>query len=182
MLAFVVTQSLRRSSQFEMLAKVFTGYGALVAAFCGAAGYGAEWKALLDLAPGAGWLDLWNPTSITITMPASWRDASRPSPLVLATTHFTNGKTAKIAVAGIAALMAASIFLSGSRGGMAAFRRADGGADRAFWFASAKDSWKQPLMLGAFSGGGNCFFSSGSVANELTRRLISIHSEARERD
>src|SRR5260370_2337008 len=43
-----------------------------------------------------------------------------PFPLVLATTHFTNGNR-KIAVAGIAALIAASIFLSGSRGGLAAF-------------------------------------------------------------
>ena len=33
MLAFVVTQTLRRSSQFELLAKLFTGYGAVVASF-----------------------------------------------------------------------------------------------------------------------------------------------------
>jgi uncharacterized membrane protein len=33
MLAFVVTQTLRRSSQFELLAKFFTGYGAVVASF-----------------------------------------------------------------------------------------------------------------------------------------------------
>lgn len=33
MIAFVLTQSLRRSAQFEDLAKVVTGYGALVAAF-----------------------------------------------------------------------------------------------------------------------------------------------------
>ena len=43
-----------------------------------------------------------------------------PFPLVLAATRFTEGNR-KIVVAGIAALMAASIFLSGSRGGMAAF-------------------------------------------------------------
>ena len=43
-----------------------------------------------------------------------------PFPLVLAATHFTDGNR-KIVVAGIAALMAGSIFLSGSRGGMAAF-------------------------------------------------------------
>ena len=32
MLAFVVTQTLRRSSQFELMAKLFTAYGAVVAA------------------------------------------------------------------------------------------------------------------------------------------------------
>jgi O-antigen ligase len=100
-----------------------------------------------------------------------------PFPLVLATTHFTNGNR-KIAVAGIAALMAASIFLSGSRGGMAAFvtqmvvlsvllvRRREG-------------SWKQPLMLGAFLAV-VIVFLIWIGGNELTRRLISIHSEARE--
>ena len=43
-----------------------------------------------------------------------------PFPLVLAATQFTNSKQ-KITMAGVAALMAGSIFLSGSRGGMIAF-------------------------------------------------------------
>jgi O-antigen ligase len=100
-----------------------------------------------------------------------------PFPLVLAATRFTDGNR-KIVVAGIAALMAASIFLSGSRGGMAAFvaqiivlgvlllRKREGG-------------WKQPLMLGAFLALVIAFLV-WMGGNELARRLISIHSEARE--
>ncbi len=98
-----------------------------------------------------------------------------PFPLVLAATQFTNGNR-KIAVAGIAALMAASIFLSGSRAGMAAFvaqmimlgallvRKRDAG-------------WKQPLLLGAFLVVMIAFLV-WLGGNELTRRLASIHSEA----
>src|ERR1700731_4325345 len=33
MLAFVITQTLRRSSQFELMAKLFTAYGGVLAAF-----------------------------------------------------------------------------------------------------------------------------------------------------
>jgi len=100
-----------------------------------------------------------------------------PFPLVLAATRMTDGNR-KIAVAGIAALMAASIFLSGSRGGMVAFvaqmivlgvlliRKRDSG-------------WKQPLMLGGFLAV-VIVFLVWMGGNELTRRLASIHSEARE--
>jgi O-antigen ligase len=100
-----------------------------------------------------------------------------PFPLVLAVTRHTSGNR-KLVVAGIAALMAASIFLSGSRGGMAAFvaqivvlgvllvRKRDGG-------------WRQPLMLGLFLAV-VIVFLVWMGGNALTQRLISIHSEARE--
>jgi O-antigen ligase len=100
-----------------------------------------------------------------------------PFPLVLAATRFTEGSR-KILVAGIAALMAASIFLSGSRGGMAAFvvqivmlavllvRKREG-------------NWKQPLLLGTFLAL-VIVFLVWMGGNELTRRLISIHSEAQQ--
>jgi uncharacterized membrane protein YhhN len=68
--------------------------------------------------------------------------------LVLAATHFTKGSR-KIAVAGIAALMAGSIFLSGSRGGMAAFV-AQMVVLGVLLVRKREGSWKQPLMLGAF--------------------------------
>jgi len=100
-----------------------------------------------------------------------------PFPLVLAATRFTEGNR-KVVMAGIAALMAASIFLSGSRGGMAAFiaqmvvlgvlmaRKREGG-------------WRQPLMLGSFLAV-VIVFLVWMGGNALTQRLISIHSEARE--
>jgi O-antigen ligase len=100
-----------------------------------------------------------------------------PFPLVLAATRFTDGNR-KIVVAGIAALMAGSIFLSGSRGGMVAFV-AQMFVLGAFLVRKRERSWKQPVMLGIFLAMviGFLVWMGG---NELTRRLMSIHSEARE--
>jgi O-antigen ligase len=175
MVAFVVTQTLRRSSQFETLAKVFTGYGALVAAFAILQGLAPNGKLYWIWASDQGGA-IYGPY-VNHNHYAGLMEMLTPFPLVLATTHFTNGNR-KIAVAGIAALMAASIFLSGSRGGMAAFvaqmivlsvllvHRREGG-------------WKQPLMLGGFLAV-VIVFLIWIGGNELTRRLVSIHSEARE--
>jgi O-antigen ligase len=175
MLAFVVSQTLRRSSQFELMAIVFTVYGALLAAFA----------VLQGLAPNGKLYWIWTAEQggaiygpyVNHNHYAGLMEMLTPFPLVLAASRFTDGNR-KIAVAGVAALMAASIFLSGSRGGMAAFaaqmlvlgvllvRRSD-------------QSWKQPLMLGAFLAVviGLLIWIGG---NELTRRLASIHSETRE--
>ena len=48
MLAFVVTQTLRRSSQFELHGPAIHGLRSGSGFVCGAARVGAEWKALLD--------------------------------------------------------------------------------------------------------------------------------------
>jgi O-antigen ligase len=174
-LAFVVTQTLRRSSQFELLAKLITGYGALVASFA----------ILQGLAPNGKLYWIWTSAQggsiygpyVNHNHYAGLMEMLLPFPLVLAATQFTNGSR-KIVVAGIAALMAASIFLSGSRGGMTAFavqmvllgillaRKREG-------------SWKQPLILGAFLAL-VIVFLVWMGGNELTQRLVSIHSEARE--
>jgi O-antigen ligase len=100
-----------------------------------------------------------------------------PFPLVLAATRLTSGKR-KIAVAAIAALMAASIFLSGSRGGMAAFA-AQMVVLSVLLLRKREGSWKQPLMLGVFLAM-VIVFLLWMGNNALTQRLISIHSEARE--
>jgi len=100
-----------------------------------------------------------------------------PFPLVLAATHFTDGKR-KLAVAAIAALMAGSIFLSGSRGGMLAFV-AQMMVLGVLLIGKREGSWKQPLMLGAFLAL-VIVFLVWMGSNELTQRLVSIHSEARE--
>jgi O-antigen ligase len=92
-------------------------------------------------------------------------------------THFTSGNR-KIAVAGVAALMAGTIFLSGSRGGRVAFV-AQILMLGVFMMRRREGSWKQPLILGIFLAV-VIVFLIWIGGNELTRRLISIHSEARE--
>ena len=175
MLAFVVTQTLRRSSQFELMAKLFTAYGAVVAAFA----------ALQGLAPNGKLYWIWTLEQggsmygpyVNRNHYAGLMEMLTPFPLVLAATHFTSGNR-KIAVAGIAALMAASIFLSGSRGGMAAFV-AQMVVLGVLLFRQRKSGSKQPLLLGAFLAM-VIVLLVWMGGNELTSRLTSIHSEARE--
>jgi len=175
MLVFVATQTLRRSSQFELLAKLFTGYGALVGLFAMLQGLAPNGKLYWIWALEQGG-SIYGPY-VNHNHYAGLMEMLTPFPLVLAATRFTEGSR-KILVAGIAALMAASIFLSGSRGGMAAFvvqivmlavllvRKREG-------------NWKQPLLLGTFLAL-VIVFLVWMGGNELTRRLISIHSEAQQ--
>ena len=175
MLAFVLTQTLRRSSQFELLAKLFTGYGAVVAAFAVLQGIAPNGKLywIWPLEQG-GWI--YGPY-VNHNHYAGLMEMLMPFPLVLAVTHFKNGNR-KIALAGIAALMAGSIFLSGSRGGMAAFV-AQMILLGLLLVQKREGSWKQPLMLGAFLAL-VIVFLVWMGSNELTERLVSIHSETRE--
>jgi O-antigen ligase len=175
MLAFVATQTLRRSSQFELMAKLFTAYGAVVAAFA----------VLQGLAPNGKLYWIWSLEQggspygpyVNHNHYAGLMEMLTPFPLVLAATHFTSGNR-KIAVAGIAALMAASIFLSGSRGGMASFV-AQMVVLGVLLVRKRQGTWRQPLMLGAFLAL-VIVFLVWLGGNELTRRLASIHSDARE--
>ncbi len=175
MLTFVVTQTLRRTSQFELMAKLFTAYGAVVASFA----------VLQGLAPNGKLYWIWRLEQggliygpyVNHNHYAGLMEMLLPFPLVLAATRFTDGNR-KIAVAGIAALMAGSIFLSGSRGGMAAFV-AQMAVLAVFLVRKREGSWKQPAMLAGFLAI-VIVFLVWMGGNELTRRLMSIHSETRE--
>ncbi|MFY9647112.1 MAG: O-antigen ligase family protein [Terriglobales bacterium] len=175
MLVFVVTQSLRRSSQFELMAKLVTVYGAVVSSFAVLQGLSPNGKLywIWSLHQGG---NIYGPY-VNHNHYAGLMEMLTPFPLVLAASRFTEGNR-KIAVAGIAALMAASIFLSGSRGGMVAFLAQMVGLSMLLLHKRDR-GWKRPLMMGAFLALviGFMVWIGG---NQLTERLISIHSEARE--
>jgi O-antigen ligase len=175
MLLFVVSQTLRRSSQFLAMASAFTAYGGLVAAFA----------VLQSLAPNGKLYWLWRPEQggliygpyVNHNHYAGLMELLLPFPLVLAATSFTSGNR-KIAAGATAALMAGSIFLSGSRGGMLAFI-AQMIVLAVLLLRKRQSGWKQPLMLGGFLVMVVLFLIWMGGA-ELTQRLASIHAEARE--
>jgi O-antigen ligase len=99
-----------------------------------------------------------------------------PFLFVLAATRFTYGRR-KIAVAVIAAVLAGTIFFCGSLGGMLAL--ALQAVLLVVLLRPRQKDWKQHLRLGVCLAAmiGFLVWIGG---NELTRRLISIHSDARE--
>jgi O-antigen ligase len=174
LLAFVVIQTLRRSSQLWWLAWLVCGYGAVLAAFSLVQGLAPNGKLYWLLPLQQGGL-IYGPY-VNHNHYAGLMEMLIPFPLALATSRFTHGGR-KLTVAGIGALMAATIFLSGSRGGMIAF-----GLQvivLAVMLRQNQGNWKQPLMLGVFLALmiGLLVWIGG---NELTRRLSSIHSETQQ--
>jgi len=175
MLVFVVTQTLRRSSQFELLANSLTVYGAVVASFAVLQGLAPNGKLywLLHSEQGGA---IYGPY-VNHNHYAGLMEMLTPFPLVLAASRFTNGGR-KIVVAAVAALMAGSIFLSDSRGGMVAFV-AQVVVLGVVLLGKREGGWKNTLMLGGFLAM-VIIVLLWMGSNELTQRMISIHSEARE--
>ena len=172
MLAFVATQSLRRSSQFDWLAKLVTTYGALLASFAILEGIAPNGK-LYWIWPSEQGGAIYGPY-VNHNHYAGLMEMLTPFPLVLAATRI-HGDNRRIFVTAIAALMAGSIFLSGSRAGMLAFL-AQMIALTVLLLRSRRGNWKQPLILGVFLML-VVVFLVWLGGNELTRRLASIHTE-----
>src|SRR5882757_7379318 len=173
MLAFIVTQSLKRSSQVRQLAAVLCCYGLVLASFSLLQGIAPNGKLYWIWPLEQGGL-IYGPY-VNHNHYAGLMEMLTPFPLVLALSRHTEGNR-KLFVAGIAALMAGTIFLSGSRGGMLAF------AAQVIVLTvllRKRGDWKQSVAMGVFLTVmiGFLIWLGG---NELTRRLASIQSEARQ--
>ncbi len=173
LLCFLVVQSWRKTSQVKALAWIYSGYGFTVALFALMQGIAANGKVYwLRSLSSDGWI--YGPY-VNHNHYAGLMEMLTPIPLVISFRE--NVRDSRRALAALAAaVMASTIFLSGSRGGMAAF-----GAQMvllaAFPITRRKDK-KAAFTLGAFLvialallawlGGG-----------ELVDRLASIHSGTR---
>jgi O-antigen ligase len=117
-LCFVSGQALLRTAQVRRLAAVLSVYGAAVASFALLQGISANgrlyWVRLPRL---GGWI--YGPY-VNHNHYAGLMEMLLPIPLVLSLTKMASGKE-RAAAAAAAAIMAGTIFLSGSRGGMLAF-------------------------------------------------------------
>jgi O-antigen ligase len=116
-LCFLSSQTLLRSVQARKLAFIFCVYGAVVAAFALVQGISPNGKLYWVRLPRmGGWI--YGPY-VNHNHYAGLMELLIPIPLVLSLTHLVHSKE-RIAAAAAAAIMAGTIFLSGSRGGMVA--------------------------------------------------------------
>jgi O-antigen ligase len=117
-IVFLVAQCLRRSSQAKTLAVVISVYGVAVASFALLQGLSSNGKLYWIRTPRyGGWI--YGPY-VNHNSYAGLMEMLVPVPLVFCLTRYAEGRMRTVAAAA-AALMAATIFLSGSRGGMVAF-------------------------------------------------------------
>jgi len=117
-LSFLAVQCLRRTSQLRTLAWVLSGYGFALAAFALVQGIAGNGKLYWLRAPQSdGWI--YGPY-VNHNHYAGLMEMLTPIPLVLALIGGLTGRSRALALTA-AAVMASTIFLSGSRGGMAAF-------------------------------------------------------------
>ncbi len=118
MFAFAASQFLQRTAQVELLASIITGYGFAVALFAMIQGLTYNGKLYWVRTPRAGgWI--YGPY-VSHNHYAGLMEMLFPVALVMALSRIVRGY-AKSAAAFAAVLMAGTIFLSGSRGGMIAF-------------------------------------------------------------
>jgi len=172
-LGFLLVQCLRKAAQIKTLAIVLTAYGSVLALFAVMQSLGANSKLYWLRTPRfGGWI--YGPY-VNHNHYAGLMEMLVPIPLVLALTGYVRGRH-KLLAAAAAAVMASTVFLSGSRGGMLAI--AVEGVVLAAFLIKRQTGPRVALALGVFLvivvgmltwlGGG-----------ELTKRMASIRSEAK---
>jgi O-antigen ligase len=173
LLCFLVVQCLRRTSQVKTLAWAFCGYGFAVAMFALLQGIASNGKLYWVRPPeSGGWI--YGPY-VNHNHYAGLMEMLMPIPLVISLAgDVRRSRRALAALA--AAVMASTIFLSGSRGGMAAF--AAQMALLAGFVLKRRKNWKAAFAFGAF-----LIIALGLLAwlggGELVERLASINTGTR---
>jgi O-antigen ligase len=173
LLCFLVVQSLCRTSQLKALTWLLSAYGFAVAAFALAQSLTSNGKLYWLRTPRfGGWI--YGPY-VNHNHYAGLMEMLMPIPLVAALFHYADGRRKALA-ATAAAIMASTIFLSGSRGGMAAF--AVQMAILCTILIRRRKGRKVVVVLGAFLvlvAGLAAWLGGGA----LSKRLASIDTEAR---
>lgn len=118
LLCFLVVQGLRETQQVKILAWLFSGYGFALAMFAIIQSLNTNGKIYWYRTPlSGGWI--YGPY-VNHNHYAGLMEMLVPVPLVLSLFHYVSHSRRALA-ASAAAVMASTIFLSGSRGGMVAF-------------------------------------------------------------
>lgn len=118
LLGFVIVQTLRRTSHLRHLAIGVSAFGFAVALFALLQSASSQEKLYWLITPrNGGWV--YGPY-VNHNHYAGLMEMLIPVPLVIACSHFAHGVMKRLAIIA-AAIMTATLFLSGSRGGMIAF-------------------------------------------------------------
>jgi O-antigen ligase len=173
LLCFLAVQCVRRTSQLEALGAVLTGYGFAIAVFGLIQGIASNGKIYwLRPLPSGGWI--YGPY-INHNHYAGLMEMLTPIPLVICSVDGVRRRRKTLAVLA-AAVMASTIFLSGSRGGMVAF--AAQLALLATLLITRRKNWRATFAVGTF-----LIIALGLLVwlggGELTDRLFSFHSGTR---
>jgi O-antigen ligase len=172
-LCFLAVQCLRRTSQVIALGWVLSAYGFAVAMFALLQGIASNGKLYwLRTAQGGGWI--YGPY-VNHNHYAGLMEMLTPIPLIISLADGVRGP--RKTLAGVAAaVMASTIFLSGSRGGMVAF--AAQMALLATFLIKRRMNWRAAFAVGAFLA-----VALGLLAwlggGELSERVASINTATR---
>ncbi len=167
---FVITQTLTRTTHVRYIASILTAFGTCVALFAVLQSLGSNGKIYWLRTPRfGGWI--YGPY-VNHNHYAGLMEMLAPIPLVFAFSKYANGRRRWMAAAA-AAFMSATIFLSASRGGMAAYALQ---MALFFWFLFRERTRNGvALVLGAF-----LLVALASVAwiggSEVTERISTVAS------
>ena len=170
-LCFLVVQVLRRTAQIQALVATFSVYGFLLASFALVQGLSSTTRLYWLRTPRfGGWI--YGPY-VNHNHYAGLMEMLVPIPLVFSLTRGARGS--RKTMAGIAAaLMAGTIFLSGSRGGMVAFLVQAAVLALIVLWGQKTRTVTRALLPFLLIGIGMVLWLGG---NELAQRLETIHTE-----